>query len=379
MLRRSCTARSNSTPVRFVHANRMIEYMLIYFVLIICQWNKHVNEYIRCYSHTFGRPANAIAKSMYLIENERKFWYNNNIRNKGLRRGIMPEKNYKAELVGVFGHPVSENPTIVMQEAAFKALDLNYRYLTIEVRPEDLEAAMEGLRACNFRGINLTIPHKVEVLKHLDGIAEDAKLIGAVNTVYLQGGKLYGENTDGKGFLTSLREEGEVDPIGKNVVVLGAGGAARAITVELALAGAGHITVVNRSEARGRELTALLNSKTGAKSEFVLWNHTYAIPEGTDILVNSTSIGLFPNVNEKTDIDCDTIKAGMTVCDVIPNHPHTMLLKEAEKRGAKTLDGLGMLVNQGVIGFKMWTGVEAPAGVMREALEKEFGVGKPAL
>lgn len=284
------------------------------------------------------------------------------------------EKNYKAELVGVFGHPVSENPTIVLQEAAFNALNLNYRYLTIEVRPEDLEAAIKGIKACNFKGINLTIPHKVEVLKHLDAIADDAKLIGAVNTISIKNGKLFGENTDGKGFLTSLINEGNVDPKGKRVVVLGAGGAARAITVELALAGALHITVVNRDENRGQKLVDLLNSQTGVKADLVIWDHTYSIPEETHILINATSIGLYPNVKEKADINFDTIQAGMTVCDVIPNPPHTLFLTEARSRGAKTLDGLGMLVNQGAIGFKMWTGIDAPIEVMKNALKQEFGI-----
>ncbi len=288
---------------------------------------------------------------------------------------MAPDKSYKAELVGVFGYPVAENPTIVMQEAAFKAKGLNFRYLTIEVHPEDLESALNGLRAFNMRGINLTIPHKVEVLKYLDEVAEDAKLMGAVNTIYRKGDKLYGENTDGKGFLTSLRKDGQVDPKGKGFVVMGAGGAARAMTVELALAGAKKITVVNRDPARGQTLVDLLNSKTPVEAQFVSWNKPFAIPSDIDVLVNATSIGLYPTVKEKADIDYDTIKAGLTVCDVIPNPPHTAFLKEAEKHGAKTLDGLGMLVHQGAIGFRLWTGQEAPMEVMKEALMKEFSAG----
>ena len=154
--------------------------------------------------------------------------------------------NYKAELVGVFGHPVSENPTVVMHEAAYAELGLNWRYLTIEVLPQDLEAAMKGVRALNMRGINLTIPHKVAVLPYLDEVKPAAALMGAVNTVVRVGDRLVGENTDGKGFMTALTKDAKVDPKGKSVVVLGAGGAARAITVELALAGAERITVVNR-------------------------------------------------------------------------------------------------------------------------------------
>lgn len=282
------------------------------------------------------------------------------------------EPNYKAELVGVFGHPVAENPTIVMQEAAFQAMSLNWRYLTIEVHPEHLADAFKGLRAMNFQGINLTIPHKVEVLKYLDEVAPDARLMGAVNTVRREGQRLIGENTDGKGFLRSLREDAHVDPQGKKVVVLGAGGAARAMTVELALAGAAHLTIVNRSPQRGQELVALLNEKTPTQAEFVPWDKTYAVPPDTDVLANATSIGLFPNINDKPDLDYKTITAQMTVCDVIPNPPNTPFLQEAAARGARILDGLGMLVYQGAIGFKMWTGLDAPVTVMREALAKAF-------
>jgi shikimate dehydrogenase len=283
------------------------------------------------------------------------------------------EPNYKAELVGVFGHPVAENPTIVMIEAAFRKMGLNWRYLTIEVYPEDLANAFKGLRAMNMQGVNLTIPHKVEVLKYLDEIATDAQLIGAVNTVRRQGNKLIGENTDGKGFLRSLRDDARVDPAGKRVVILGAGGAARAMAVELALAGATRIIVVNRSAERGLGLVNLLNQKTPIAAEFVAWNETYAIPANTDIVANATSIGLFPHVNNKPNIDYNTITPHMVVCDVIPNPPHTQFLEEAEVRGAKTLDGLGMLVYQGAIGFKMWTGVDAPVEVMHQALAEVFG------
>jgi shikimate dehydrogenase len=283
------------------------------------------------------------------------------------------EANYKSELVGVFGHPVAENPTIVMQEAAFQALNLDWRYLTIEVYPEDLADAFKGLRAMNMRGINLTIPHKVEVLKYLDEVAPDAALMGAVNTVRRDGDKLIGENTDGKGFIQSLRQDAGIDPVGKNIVILGAGGAARAIGVEAALAGAPQITIVNRSAARGAALAALLNDKTETQAAFVEWNSTYAIPAGTDIVVNATSIGLFPNVTEKPNIDFDTITSAMTVCDVIPNPPQTPFLTEATARGAATLDGLGMLVYQGVIGFNMWTGLDAPVAVMHQALQAVFG------
>jgi len=281
--------------------------------------------------------------------------------------------NYKAELVGVFGHPVSENPTVVMQEAAFQALNLNWRYLTIEVYPQDLGAAMQGLRAFNMKGINLTIPHKVEVLKYLDEVKPDAALMGAVNTVIRNGDTLTGENTDGKGFMHALTHDARVDPKGKKVVVLGAGGAARSITVELALAGAQRITIVNRSPDRGRVLTQLLKLKTQAKADFIQWTGKYSAPNDTDILVNATSIGLFPNVHAKPDINYDSLTSSMVVCDVI-HTPVTPFLKEAKDRGAKIVDGLGMLVYQGAIGFKLWTGVDAPVEAMHKALSKAFNL-----
>jgi shikimate dehydrogenase len=280
--------------------------------------------------------------------------------------------SYKSELVGVFGQPVAENPTIVMQEAGFKAAGLNFRYLNLEVAPKDLATALKGLRAMNFRGINLTIPHKVAVLKYLDEIAEDAKLIGAVNTVVRKGDKLVGENTDGKGFLKSLRDDANVSPKGKKVVILGAGGAARAIAVELALAGAAQITIVNRSRSRAKPLVSLLNKKTRARAVFISWTNAYRIPDGTDVLVNATSVGLYPKVKEKPKLDYDSVSSSMIVCDVIPNPPDTPFLQEARKRGAKTLDGLGMLVYQGAIGFKLWTGKNAPVVEMKKALGAVF-------
>ena len=281
--------------------------------------------------------------------------------------------SYKAELVGVFGHPVAENPTIVMQEAGFAARSLHWRYLTIEVRPEQLADAMRGLRAMNFAGINLTIPHKVAVIQHLDGLSPEAELIGAVNTVVREGDQLIGHNTDGQGFLRSVREDAGVDPQGKRIVFLGAGGAARAMCVELALAGAAHVTVVNRTANRGRELVRLLNERTPAQAEFVPWQGAYIVPAEADILVNGTPIGLFPDVEAMPAVDMASIRPDLLVCDVIPNPPRTAFLRAAEQRGARTLDGLGMLVYQGAIAFQMWTGVEAPVDVMRRALEEVLG------
>lgn len=276
------------------------------------------------------------------------------------------------ELVGAFGDPIDENPTGLMMEPAFAAAGLNWRYQLLHVRSADLAAAVAGVRALNFRGFNLTIPHKVAVLRHLDAVAPDAALIGAVNTVRRVGDRLIGENTDGKGFLRAVREDAGADPVGKRVVFLGAGGAARAMAVELALAGAAHITVVNRSAPRGAELVSVLQEKTPAQAEFVPWQDAYGVPADADILVNATSIGLYPDVTAMPAVDLATLRPGLLVCDVIPNPPRTAFLAAAAARGAHTLDGLGMLVYQGAIAFKLWTGVEPDVAVMRRALEEAF-------
>ncbi len=279
--------------------------------------------------------------------------------------------NFKQELTACFGKPVAENPTQVMIEAAYRHHGMPWRYLTIEVDPANLGDAVRGARAMGFAGFNCTIPHKVSVIQHLDGLGESASLMGAVNCVVRRGDKLIGENTDGKGFVTALREL--TDPAGKNVVMFGAGGAARAIGVEMALAGANRITIVNRGEQRGRELDNLLKTKTKVACKFVSWNGEYAIPVGTDVVINATSIGLFPDSDARLALNIENLKPGMIVADVIPNPPRTRLIRDAAARGCTVIDGLGMLVNQGVIGVEYWTGVKPDAGVMRKALEDVFG------
>ena len=280
--------------------------------------------------------------------------------------------NYKMELVGVLGYPVAENPTCVMQEAAFAALDLPWRYLTIEVKPQQLAEAIAGVRAFGMQGVNLTIPHKVAVIPLLDDISKDASLIGAVNTVRRVGDRLVGENTDGKGFLRGVFEDGGIDPTGKRIVVLGAGGAARAITVELALAGALQLTIVNRSIERGKALVDDLRQRTGVSVRFEPWQRTYAIGYEADILVNATSIGLYPDIEMMPNVDIKGARPDLLVCDVVPNPPETRFIQTARKQGLKTITGLPMLVYQGAIGFEMWTGHKAPEAVMKLALEKAF-------
>ena len=189
-------------------------------------------------------------------------------------------------IVCCMGQPVAGNPTQYMMEKAFDAAGLDWRYLTLEVPPDQLSDAMCGLRAMGFKGGNFTIPHKVAVIEHLDGLSEAAELMGAVNCVNRdEDDKLIGENTDGKGFVQSLRAmTGSQD---KNVVILGAGGAARAIAVELGLVGSSQIIVVNRTVDRGQELVDLLNERVKVQSELVHWEGDFNVPEDTEILINA--------------------------------------------------------------------------------------------
>jgi shikimate dehydrogenase len=279
--------------------------------------------------------------------------------------------SFRHELTGSFSQGSDSNPTVAMVEASYKANNLHYRYVNCEVNPDQLEAAVQGARAMNWKGFNCSIPHKVEVIKYLDGLGESAALIGAVNCAVNRDGKLIGENTDGKGFLKSFLE---ITPAtGKTIVLLGAGGAARAIAVELALAGAKKFYVVNRSRARGEELTELLNDKTSASAEFVEWHKTYSIPADAEVVINSTSMGMV-NTEGKQDLDFDSIRTGMLAADVIVNPPQTYFLDEAGKRGATTLQGLGMVVNQAVIGIKYWTGADVDAKDLNDELLRVLGL-----
>ena len=283
------------------------------------------------------------------------------------------EKNYRAEITGVFGDPVEGNPTGVMEEAAYEAMGLNYRYITMKVTPEGFPDAMKAVRALHMKGVNLTMPHKIAVIPYLDELSEAASIIGAVNTVVVrEDGSLFGENTDGKGFVEALLRHGSC-PDGKNIVILGAGGAARAIAVECALAGAAKLTVVNRTAARARELADLIRTKTKVSAESLAWTPQLEIPEGTDILINATCIGLGDDRGNKPDIRYDTITPNMTVSDVVFNPSNTLFLQEASGYGAQTVNGLGMLACQGARNFTLWTGLEAPLDVMIEKLKEEFG------
>lgn len=270
------------------------------------------------------------------------------------------------------GQPVAGNPTQYMMEKAFAAAGLDWRYLTLEVPPHFLQDAVRGMRAMGFRGGNFTIPHKVAVLQHLDGLSPAAELMGAVNCVNRQeGDRLIGENTDGKGFVESLRPV--IDPAGKRIVLIGAGGAARAIAVELGLSGVGEILVVNRDPGRGEQLVELLTERVKIAARYEPLNGEYEVPADADVLVNATSIGL-SDAQGRVPVAVGSLRPELVVADVIFNPPETWLIRTAAQRGCKTIDGLGMLVNQAVISFKIWTGVDPDAAIMRDALEEFLGI-----
>lgn len=294
------------------------------------------------------------------------------LRSKYFRKEYILSKNYRAELVGLFGNPVDENPTGPMMEAGFAAQGLNYRYITMKVEKENLKDAIAGIRAIGMRGLNLTIPHKIAVIPFLDELSPAAKIIGAVNSIRVQDGQLIGENTDGKGFVTSLMETG-VELNGRIITVLGSGGAARAVAVECAISGAETVNIVARNEESGKELADLISEKTEAQGVYFTWKGSVPIPEGTEVLVNCTNVGLYPDEN-KPDITYEDIRKNMTVCDVVFNPPETKFLKEAKARGAATVNGLGMLVNQAALNYCLWTENMAPKDMMKEALLREFNL-----
>ena len=281
--------------------------------------------------------------------------------------------NFRAELLACFGQPVDEKTAPASCRKRLPRTRLNWRYLTVEVAPGKLREAIVGARVFGLRDFNRTI-RTMSPSCNTSTSAPDAAVIGAVNTVRREGGRFIGENTDGKGFLHGLRSDAGVDPRGKRAVVLGAGGAARAIVTELALAGAADVLVVNRSMERGEAMVADLAAKTGRPIRFHPWQGVYLVTDDTDLLVNATSIGLYPDVDALPPVDLRGARSSTLVSDVVFNPPETPLLGAARRLGLPTLDGLSMLVYQGAIGFQLWTGREAPAGVMKEVLARAFGV-----
>jgi shikimate dehydrogenase len=266
------------------------------------------------------------------------------------------------------GKPVAGNPTEEMIEAAFAAASVDARYVTLEVEDAALADAVRGLRALGVRGANMTVPHKVAVVPMLDRLTEAARLAGAVNCIKRDGDALVGDNTDGKGFLSSLRRV--TDPAGKSAVVIGAGGAARAIVAELSLAGAARITVVNRTLATAEEIATAV----GRPCEALQLMERWTVPADADIVVQATTVGMG---DAEARLPLVWAEGAGIAADVVIAPPRTAFLRDAEAAGRQTLDGLGMLVEQAVFGFRWWTGVEPDVDVMRDALIRELGAEAP--
>lgn len=279
--------------------------------------------------------------------------------------------SFLSELTGSLSEGAAGNPTGAMMDAAFAHHGLPWRYVNMEVSASHLEDAVRGARAMGFRGFNCSIPHKTAVIRHLDGLGRSAEIMGAVNCVVRRGERLIGENTDGKGFLSALQTV--LNPEGKRLLILGAGGAARAIAVELALAGAAHLAVVNRDTGRGERLAELICTKTPARAEFHAWSGNFRVPAGVDAVIQATCVGLY-EPDAAPDVDYESLRPGMVAADVVFNPVQTRFLREAAARGCVPLDGLGMLVNQGVVGIRYWTGIDPDPGVMRAALEAAMGI-----
>lgn len=277
----------------------------------------------------------------------------------------------------LIGYPVGHSMSAVMHNAAFMELGLDFAYQLLEVRPEDLEKAVsETLRASDVRGANVTIPHKVSVMGYLDEIDLEAVRIGAVNTIVNDGGRLKGYNTDGIGALRAIGER-YGDLRGARAVILGAGGAARAISYKLA-ENVSEVRILNRTPSRAEALSDYLSSLRECRAEIssdgLSRDSIRASLEGADILVNTTPLGMHPDT-EASPVDQDLLRPGLLVFDAVYNPPTTRLLREAEASGSRVLTGVSMLVYQGVAAFELWTGREAPEAVMMESVFDALGGG----
>ncbi|MDD5590729.1 MAG: shikimate dehydrogenase [Dehalococcoidales bacterium] len=280
----------------------------------------------------------------------------------------------KTRVCGVIGDPIEHTMSPVMHNAAFGALGIDYVYLPFRVQKGDLGQALAGARALNLAGLNVTIPHKVAVISFLDELDPIAERIGAVNTIVNDNGNLRGYNTDATGFLQALLDKG-IKPEGKKVVVLGAGGASRGISFILAESGA-NLVILNRpaeidwAENLAREISRAFKKETAAL-ELNNKNLAEAL-EGTDILVNTTSVGMSPDTDE-TPVPMSLLKSTPVVFDIVYNPIQTRLLREAKSAGASTISGLDMLAWQGALAFEKWTGLKAPLELMKKEAAKALG------
>jgi shikimate dehydrogenase len=281
-------------------------------------------------------------------------------------------------LVGVFGDPVAHSVSPAMHNRAFEALGLDWCYLPFHVSPADLGVALRALPALGLRGVNLTIPHKEAALAHLDSVEETARLIGAVNTVVQEKGRLAGYNTDADGFLDTLEEAG-FDPGGARAVLLGAGGSARAVAVALAGRDVAALTIIGRTPARGEAIAELVRRRCRGPVTAVAWTPAAVRQElaGADLVVNATPVGMYPRGAEPPPVPARWLPERVFVYDLVFNPPATRLVRAARRRGLRAMGGLRMLVCQGARAFRLWTGREPPRDLMEAAGRRALRARKP--
>jgi len=274
-------------------------------------------------------------------------------------------------IVGLIGNPVEHSFSPQMHNAAFKALNLDYTYVAFDVNPADLKTAINGAKSLNIKGFNVTIPHKINVINYLNTLDDIAKLIGAVNTIDFK--NLKGYNTDGIGAIKAIEEIDSVK--NKNIVIAGAGGASRAISFYLAKYGADKITILNRNIDKAKNLANdILNSNLieDIKTDSISQINDYL--NDSDILINTTPVGMSPNINDKPIASAENMHEDLIVFDAVYNPNETVLLKEAIKANAKPVYGIKMLLYQGAESFKIWTGQNPPIDVMEEILIKTLNL-----
>lgn len=279
----------------------------------------------------------------------------------------------KTKTVGLIGHPVAHSRSPDMHNAAFQHLGLPYVYLAYDIPTENLSQAIRGMKALGFLGWNVTVPHKVNIIDYLDDLDVGAREIGAVNTVVRRNRKWIGYNTDGLGYLQSLKEEADVDLKGKTVVMLGAGGAARAVGYTLATSDIGKLVIANRTMSRAEQLAEHLSRWTKIDVQ-PIQDLRRAIREAS-LVVNTTSVGMIPDT-DKMPIDPEWLHSDLVVSDLIYAPRQTALLQAASSIGARTHNGLGMLVHQAALAFELWLKVKAPVSLMRSVLDQSLSSAK---
>jgi shikimate dehydrogenase len=267
----------------------------------------------------------------------------------------------------LLGNPLGHSISPAMHNRVFEKLGLDYCYLPVQVEPQNLETVFAGLSKMNVAGFNVTIPHKINIIEHLDRLDPLAATIGAVNTICIKDGKTTGHNTDGEGFIRTLEEEGEVSVPGKKIFLLGGGGAARSIAMTLAYRGAEMIFICNRTLAKAEALAAEINKKIRncAKAVPMLNEQVLKTIQSCDILVNSTNVGMHPR-QDVLPLSEDFLFSHLVVADIVYNPHTTKLLATAKARGCRIVHGLGMLIYQGAAGFKLWTGIDPLISEMTE-------------